>query len=79
MVGEPEQLAVSVTLVPAIGVVLLALSVQLGGAGRPQLTTTDEGALLPTLFDATTEYVTAPAVERVALHTAPVAVQFVQA
>jgi hypothetical protein len=78
-VGEPEQFAVSVTLVPAIGVVLLAETVHDGGAGSCQPTCTDAGAPLPTLFDPTTVYVTEPALAAVVLHVGPVELQLVHA
>ena len=79
LVGEPEQLAVSVTVPPAIGVELLADTVQDGGAGFCHVTCTVAGALLPALFEATTLYVTAPAFAAVALHAAPLLVQLVHA
>jgi len=79
LVGEPEQFAVSTTLVPAIGVDALDVTVHDGAAGFCQLTVADTSELLPTALVATTEYDCAPAAADVAVHEDPLLVQLVQA
>ena len=79
LVGEPEQVAVSVIIELTIGAVALLFSVQLGGAGGCQVTDVDAEGLAPTALVATTEYVAGPAVADVAEHVDPAPAQFVHA
>jgi hypothetical protein len=64
--------------VPAIGCVLLALSVQVGGPGSAHATVVD-GAVEPRLLEACTVYVTLPALAEEVVHVGPVDVQLVHA
>ena len=70
LVGVPLQTAVSVTLVPMVGVDVFAEIVHEGGGGGSQVTATEAGAPVPPGLEAVTVYVCRPAVGAVVVQVA---------